>query len=235
MGLREVSLQAVRQASATQQDAIGALVTTDDGKVYRYVKNGATALTPGTLVVNADEVAHHTNIAVAVAVKAGATRVKVTLGATATTADQYKDGYLTVSDAVGEGISYRIASHGVIASGGAGWIELAEPVVVALTTASEVSLSSPYSGVVISATDQADLPVGVPNVAIPADNFGYVQARGICAVLADEAVTKGSGLTIGTGVAGAVEAIDLIGEVLVGTAVNALVDTEYRSVDLCIV
>lgn len=232
--MAEIFTQDVRVSSATRQADLGEIKVGSDGRAWRYVKAGASAIAPGILTVTADAVANHGNIAVAVAAPVNATRVKVTLGATAATANQYAGGFLTVNDAAGEGITYKVAGHGAIGSAAAGWIELEEPIKVALTTSSEVTLESPFGGVVISATDQADLVAGVANAAIAAGEYGWVQVRGICAVLADEAVTKGAVVTIGTGVAGAVEAQDLIAEPIVGVAVEALVDTEYRSVDLLI-
>jgi hypothetical protein len=229
-GTRQLSEQDIRSISSTKQVELGAVGVTSDGRVFRYAKAGAVALDPGKLCVNADLVANHTNIVVAANVAVGDTKVTVTLGATAATADQYAEGYLTVNDAAGEGIQYKIASNGAAASAGVITVFLEEPIQVALTTSSEVTLKpNTYAGIVISATDQADQPVGVPNVTITAAYFGWVQTRGECAVLADEAVTKGQTLTIGTGVAGAVEAADLIGEPTVGIASEALVDTEYRA------
>lgn len=233
--IREITVQGVRETSSTQQESLGAIARTDDGREYRYVKNGGTALVAGTLVVPGDVVANHTNIAVAAAAAAGATKVTVTLGATAATANQYKDGFMTVNDAAGEGISYKIAGHPAAASAGSLVIRLEEPLKVALTTSSEVSLESPFGSVQVAPTDQLDAPLGVPNVAVAANNYGWVQTKGICSVLADEAVAKGTVVTTGTGVAGAVEAADLLGEHRVGIAHEALVDTEHRAVFLTIV
>lgn len=234
MGIREITAQDTRTESSTKQEQLGARAHTDDGREWVYVKNGATGLAAGKLVVNADEVGNHKNIAVASAAALGATEVSVTLGATEATADQYEDGFLTVNDAAGEGISYRIAGHAAIASSGTGTIVLDEPLKVALTTSSQVSLHTPYGGVVISATDQADLPVGIPNIAVTAAYYAWVQTKGHCAALADEAYAKGAALTIGTSVAGALEAVDAAGEPQIGIATVAGVDTEYQPVQLSI-
>lgn len=229
-GNRQLSEQDIRTISSTKQVEFGAVGATSDGRVYRYGQAGASDLDPGKLVVNVDLVANHTNIAVAEAAAVGAKKVKVTLGATAATADQYLEGYLTVNDATGEGITYKITSNPAIDSAGSGYIYLEEPIRVALTTSSEVTLKkNPYAGLVISATDQADMPMGVPNVTVTANYYAWFQTRGECAVWADEAVTKGLALTIGTGTAGAVEALDGAGEPQIGVASEALVDTEYRS------
>lgn len=232
MSVREISAQDVRTESSTQQEQLGAIAQTPDGRQFRYVKNGAVALSPGKLVVCADETANHVNIAVASAAAVGAEEITVTLGATAATADQYKDGYITINDAAGEGISYLITGHPAADASASLTVKLAEPVKVALTTSSEASLHSPWSGVIVSVADQVDMPVGVPNVAITASYYGWVQTRGFCSVLADEAVVQGLAITTGSSTVGAVEGKDGAGEVQVGVTIEDLVDTEYRPVYL---
>ena len=231
-----ISAQDARDISSSRTMALGSVGYARGGKVYRYARAGAATLDPGKLTVNADLVANHTNIVVAASVSAGAYKVTATLGATATTLDQYKDGILTVNDATGEGINYRITGNSATDASGVVTVKLADPIVSALTVSvSEVTLKpNTWDGLVISATDQADQCTGVPNVSITATYYGWVQTRGECAVWADEAVTKGLALTIGTGTAGQVEALDGAGEPQIGIASEALVDTEYRSAYLTI-
>lgn len=232
-GFAQVVEQDVHTTSTVARAKLGDKVHTADGRVYRYTKNAGTALGAGQMTVAATIVANHTNIAVAVAADIRDMKVSVTLGATAAVANAYSEGYMVVNDANGEGIAYKIASHGAGASAGTLVIELEDALVVALTTSSEVSLvKNVNDSVVISAVDQADLATGVPNVAVAADEYFWAQTGGICATLADEAVAAGVSLTIGTGAAGAVEAADLVGEQVIGVAHSALVDTEYRAVRL---
>lgn len=211
--------------------ALGTMGLTGDGRVYRYVRAGATALDPGKLTVAATQAANHENIAVAAAAAVGDTSVTVTLGATAATANQYADGYLVINDAAGEGIAYPITGHPAADSAASLTVQIAKPgIQVALTTSSEASLVlSPWADIVISATDQADMPVGVPNVTITAAYYGWVQTRGPVALLADETLGAGDDITTGTGVAGAVEVVDAVAEPRVGYALQAGVDTEYRA------
>lgn len=228
----------VRETSTTKQHEVGTRYVADgdeDQKVYRYVLAGATALDPGKLVVNSDVDSDVVNKTVARTYAAGTTTVIID-SAGAVAADEYAGGTLTISDATGEGVSCRVSGNTVLTGAGELTVYLKEPVPVALTIdVSEATLlRNPWYGVVISATDQADMPVGVPNVAIAANAYGWVQTRGECAVLADEAVAKGLALTTGTGVAGAVEALDAAGEVQIGVALEALVDTEYRAAYLSI-
>lgn len=239
MGLTNNSVvyaQDFRDVSATKELALGTKGYTRDGRVYRYARAGAAALDPGKLCVNADLVANHTNQTFAADAAIGATKVSLNLGATAATLNQYADGYLTVNDATGEGINYLVGGNAANAGGSAVAVTIVDPLKQALTAStSEGTLKlNPWADIVISATDQADMPVGVPNVSIAISNYGWVQTGGECAVWADEAVTKGLALTIGTGTAGQVEALDGAGEFQIGVASEAMVDTEYRSVFLTI-
>jgi hypothetical protein len=212
---------------------LGAVGFDKFGNRYRWVKAGGSDLAAGKLAVAATQTANHENLTCAVA-SIGATAVTVTLGGTAATLNEYAEGYLVINDVTGEGTAYRISGHPAqSATTGNLTVQLADPITVALTTSSQASLvKNLYADVVISATDQADKAVGIPNVVIAAGEYGWMQVAGVCAALADEAVTAGLSLTIGTGVAGAVEAADAAGEQVIGVAHTALVDTEYRSIVL---
>lgn len=225
----------VFETSATKQHILGTKYEDENGDIWRYVKAGASALDPGKLVVNADSDADGTNITVARTYTAGADSIVVDF-AGAVAADAFADGTLTVSDATGEGVLVHVNGNTSTSGAAEATISLKEPIPVALTIdVSEVTLQkSPWDSVVISATDQADMPVGVPQVSIAASEYGWVKTRGSVAVWADEAVTKGLALTIGTGTAGQVEALDAAGEFQIGIAQMALVDTEYRQAFLTI-
>lgn len=224
-----------RETSTVQQHKLGEKYTDEFQNTYRYVKAGASNLAVGKLVVNADADTNVVNKTVARTYAAGVTSVVVDTGGTIV-ADAYVDGTFTISDATGEGVNYRVTGNTGVTGAGEITLTLAQPTTVALTIdVSEYTLTKNlWDSVVISATDQADMAVGVPNVAITAANFGWVQTGGTCAVLADEAVTRGLALTIGTGTAGAVEALDAAGEPQIGVARDTLVDTEYTSVFLTI-
>jgi hypothetical protein len=224
------------ETSATKQHRLGFKYEDEFNHIWRYVKAGASALDPGKLVVNADSDTDGTNVTVARTYTANqTTQIVVDFGG-AVAADAFADGSLNVSDATGEGVSVPVVGNTATTGAGEATISLARPIPVALTIdVSEVTLQkSPWDSVVISATDQADMPVGVPQVSIAASEYGWVKTRGTAAVWADEAVTKGQALTIGTGTAGQVEALDAAGEPQIGIAQMALVDTEYRQAFLCI-
>lgn len=232
MSVNKVRGQAFRDISSVKLEQLGAYDETLDGRGYRYSLAGATTVAPGKICVAATVDANATNKAVTASQVVGDVEVKFTAGG-ALTANTYQDGYLTVNDATGEGISYLVKSHN---AGTAIVVKLAEPLEVALTAStSEVSLTqNPWSGVVISVADQADMCVGVPNVSITNAYYGWLQTKGVCSVLADEAITAGLAVTTGSSTVGAVEALDGAGEPQVGIAIVAGVDTEYREVYLTI-
>jgi|TARA_Y100000310_G_C20699561_1_gene828479 hypothetical protein len=219
--------------SSTAKHKIGTMAVTTDGRVYRYTEAGAVNLGAGKLCVAQPIVANHENMSVQAAAAVGATSVTVTLGATAAAANDYANGYLTINDAAGEGVTYLVTGHPAADANATLTLSLAQPVKVALTTSSQASLQmNPWKESVISVTDQLDMPIGIPNQAITATEFGWIQTRGVCSALADETLAIGADLTIGTSVAGAVEVVDAAGEPRVGYAIQAGVDTEHRAIYL---
>lgn len=224
-----------RETSSTKQMVLGTKYEDEFGNIYRYARNGGVALDPGKIVVNKDSDADGTNKTVARTYAAGAKEIIVDFGG-AVTADYFADGTLTVNDATGEGVTVRVVGNTATSGAAEATVSLAEPIPVALTIdVSEVTLqANPWDGVVISIADQADMPVGVPNVAVAIDYYFWAQTRGTCAVLFDEAVAKGLALTIGSSTVGAVEAADAAGEPVLGIAQMAGVDTEYQPAFLTI-
>lgn len=234
-GPKQINNQDIAIESSTKLESIGSLGVSSDGRIFRYAQAGASALVSGNLTVAPVPAANHNNKAVDAAVAVGDKKVVIaSIGATAITADQYADGYLVVQDNAGEGFAYAISGHTAYdASASDVVIHLKDPVEVALTTASEVSLeNSPWDGVVIAVVDQLDLPTGIARKALTAAYYGWVQTGGISPVWADETYAVGVDLTIGTGVAGQLEMLDAAGEPRVGSAVRAGVDGEHTLANL---
>jgi hypothetical protein len=219
---------------ANQVHPLGTLAIMADGRKFRYAKAGAAALAMGKIQQGPAIVANHQNIAVAAAAAIGAEQVTVTLGATAATADQYKEGYLIVNDATGEGQTLKIKSHPAADSSGSLVIKLEDAVKVALTTSSEVCLiPNPWNGVIIYPTTSTLAPAGVAPFAVAAGKYCWLQTGGPCSALADGAIAVMSGIAVPAAVAGAVK---IMAATLsqVGYALQAGVDTEYRAVHLTI-
>lgn len=234
--MAQIAFGRVDKTSSVAAHQLGDVYRDSYGRTFVYAKAGATALSRGKLTVAPDVVANHVNMSFAVAPTAGDDVVKVTLGATAATADQYKDGWLVVNDGTGEGRAYPVEGNLAADSAGTCTVYLKEAIDTtgALSEANVDLLAGKWNGTVISAADQADAPAGVPIVAVAANNYYWSQTGGPCAVLADEALSPVGGIvTIGSSTVGAVEELDAVAEPLVGEVMQtAGVDTEYPMINL---
>jgi len=230
-GPLQIGNQEVGENSSIQHHRLGQLAVTADGRKFRYAKNGAATGVAGNLYVAMDVVANDSGLAVATSAVAGATKVQVTLGGTAHTADQYKDGYLTVNTGTNEGYTYQIRGNQAQSStSGTAWVYLYDPLETALTAGDEeVTLNySPWALVLIStASGQADMPVGIMHTPLTINYYGWLQTGGMAPVEGDETFGVGDDLTIGSSVAGSLEMLDAAGEPLVGTSLVAGIDGEF--------
>ncbi|WP_428562103.1 MAG: hypothetical protein ACP59X_20525 [Solidesulfovibrio sp. DCME] len=198
--------QDVTETSPAKREAVGALRITADGRKFRYAKAGSTAISAGSLGMAPAAVSSHQNLA-ATPAAVGDRVLSLTVGATAVAENAYEDGYLQVADAAGKGRQCRILSNTACAAGGTVVLTLAEPLRVALTTASKVSLvPSPWGGVAASATEE-NLPVGVAPCDVPAGHYFFAQTGGVACCLAAGTAPVGSMLVPGA-TAGSVTAMN---------------------------
>jgi hypothetical protein len=167
-------------------------------------------------------------------------KVTVTLGATAATVNEYQGGLLVANDNAPEGETYRVYSHPAADSAATLEVTVSRPFVTSITTSSEFTLyHNAWNGVIETTTNSSTAqPAGVPLVNFTAAYYGWIKTRGVVAVLADETLTLGAMVSAGTSTAGSVEELDDVTapltDNLVGFAVVAGVDTEYRPIQLCI-
>lgn len=227
----------VFESGTVKKFPLGALAYGFGGnKAYRYGRNNAsTATVAGNVQVANAITAHHENIAVAAAVAVDATTVTATMGATAAAADLYAEGELCVNDVNGEGISYKVLGNPAAASAAVITVYLVEPVQVAMTTSTEISLKQNLYDRFAIGTDQALQAVGVANKIIAASAYGFLQTRGLCSTLADETIAVASAVVIGSSLDGSVETMDTDDVVpQIGIATQAAVDTEHRLIYLTI-
>lgn len=228
-----------RAESATQLFPIGAALITDDG-VYRYCKNGGVAITIGKLCqMSAAQGSDHDNdLAVAAAAAAGDTSVTITNGAsTAITANMYKDGYLFINDANGEGGLYKIKSHPAAATTASCVLTLVDALEVALTTSSECGLrKNPYDAIVVNPTSPTGAPIGVAQVSsLTASYYGWIKTKGIANVLTNGTLVLGNHCCASLTTAGAVDPFDNDGSTnynIVGTVMCVAASTEYSLVKI---
>jgi hypothetical protein len=108
--------------------ALGTQGAMEDGRLFRYVRNGASAMAPGKVYQRTVAGANFDELAIPSAHAAGSTTISVTNGATTVTKDQFKGGWLSVEDDAGEGYNYLIAGNDAEAAGSAAFnVYLADP------------------------------------------------------------------------------------------------------------
>lgn len=220
---------------------LGAVGATADGRQYVYsLNNTSTAAVAGNIQTAPTVVANHitrTLPASPATVTAGSLTVAVTVGATAVTQSQYAQGYLVITTAAAPGgVLYKIKDNTAAVSSGTTTVTLAEPILTALVGGTTVVSLYPHptNGFAISSSTVANNNlIGVPNIAVPTNNWAWLQTNGYCATLIDNTtVTKNIGL-IGGASAGSV-GIDLAAAVtqVVGYAPEALTSSVVQPIVL---
>lgn len=211
---------------------LGELCFSNDGRAFRYVKAGATALVAGKLQQTAAQVTGDQNLT-AVAAAVGDFTIASTSTVTVT-ANQYAGGYALITVTPGVGYIYSIKSH-IAYTAAAPTLTLNDSIQVALTTTSRIDLiANLYSAIIVNPATASSTPVGVAVFPVTAAYFGWVQVSGVANVLADGAITTGTNVIASNAVAGAIEpgadAADL--QAHVGIAISGIADTEYGAVKL---
>lgn len=195
--------------TSTQKFPLGTKLVIGE-RVWRYTENGGTGLTAGAPVQSAPA-AHaeqDDDIVVAAAAAIGAYTVSLTSTANLDTspndeANNFAEGYLVVNDVTGEGHIYKIKSNEGFSGTSNSTFTLYDPIVVALTTSSQVGLiKSPYKDVVVTPGTTPTRPtIGVAPRIVTADYFFWMPTGGPAAVVAHAAIPVGalvvSGLTSG--------------------------------------
>lgn len=196
-----------------QRWPMGTQLVQMDGRKFRFAKAGGADLVVGDLIQAAANVANHVDTTAA-ANAIGATTLTTTLGNTATTLDQYYTGYGVISVAPGAGYAYLLGTTPVVAGNGSFAGTLAEGVTikVALTTTSRVDLiRNPYHNVIqspITTATGAAVGVAVSIIATSAtgNNWGWLQTRGIAAILTSGTVLLGAEAIVPSLAAGSINA-----------------------------
>jgi len=228
------------QGTTAGQVSLGTRYEDAFGRVFHYAFC-ATAIGRGKLGAGAAAIANHNNLSFQTAPAVNDKSVKVTLGGTAATAEQYKDGWLVVNDGTGEGRAYPIEGHNAQSSTSGTLEVFLKEAVDTAGAVSEANADLVYNRydklLVQSSTTQTYVPAGVPIMVggLGTSEYGYIQTWGPCSVWADEANDQiGSKITFGAGTGtGQYEVVDAVTEPMFGvTGPTTVVATEYPLVYL---
>lgn len=216
---------------------VGSRWDTSDGRELTLVSAATgTTVASGKLYASPAIVANHQNLAVTAIQTYSANgnvpyKLTVTLGATAATANQYAGGFAVINAGTGLGQTLRIASHPAASSSGSLVVTFEDGPNTALATSDSKVCLIPAAGanVVINPTTASNTPVGVGLYPIAANAYGFLVSKGPVSALADGAITVGLGISPSSSVAGAV-VVTAATLAKIGRALQAAVDTEYRTV-----
>lgn len=183
--------------TADQRHRLGEKYEDGFGRVWRYCQAGTTALAPALMTCSeapASGVFEQVQTGYGTAV-ADDTVVRVLASTGSGVTDgQLKDGWMIVNKVTGLGHAYAIANNTWVIGDTVMVLDLYDPIRVAMAATSEVTLRrNLYAGVIVNATTPTGYPAGVPNVAIAAGYYGWLQRKGPCAMTVD----TGDTLTIG--------------------------------------
>lgn len=220
-----------RLDETTPSHALGELMYAPDGRKFRYVYAGASALVAGQLQQAPAEDTGDQNIA-PTAASVGA--LSITTSDTMTvTANQYAGGWMTVTVTPGVGIMYKIKQHAA-ATAAAATFELEDEIQVALTTTSRLDfVPNPYNGVVVAPTTLTSAVVGIAVNDLTLNQYGWIQSGGPGVIRNDAAgaLTVGVAVMPSTSVAGSVR-LQTAGNVIVGQVLTGVASGEYGTARL---
>lgn len=220
----------------------GTVASLPDGREYVYVCNRSSAIATGKLCkfnevsTNYDlcVIPTQTNGSLAI----GSTLLDVTLAGSSTiAANQFAGEFLNIDDDTGEGTLYKILGNTAVSAGTAITLQI-EPLRVAITTSTTVTLVNHFQDVQLADNNATQKIAGVTQIAIGAGSttpvYFWLQKKGLCSVLMNGTPAVGAPLGISLTTAGAVDAaveVDTAGSYkqIVGTMVSlAGVSTEHH-------
>ncbi|KKL63936.1 hypothetical protein LCGC14_2170100 [marine sediment metagenome] len=173
---------------------LGQRMLCPEGRIFRYAKVGsAGALTACQLAQAEAENAEHDAMAVQTEASSGDTSLAFTNGTVDLAENQFQYGYLSVDTAAALGVAHRVAFHAAINASTTGIVYFFEgdTIQVTISTARKVTLrKSIFKDIIVKpASDPTAIVVGVPQNAIAASSYGWVQTHGMAGVLSEDAAT----------------------------------------------
>lgn len=184
---------------------LGTKMILQDGREYRFGRNGAGAATAGLLFQSEVPDGNFDTLAVPAATStyntAGLRTLRVTLPANSVAKNLWAEGYAVTEAAAGagEGYAYKIVSHAASAGSEDLEVTLATPLKHTLNTSDTITfIKHPGADVIIHPAPRTANLFGVAAGAIAAAAYGWFAVRGVQPVLVVGTHVIGGGL-IATG------------------------------------
>ncbi len=180
----------------SQRWPLGTLLQQQDGRKYRFSSAGGVTTVRGEVQQAMANLGNHVGLTAA-AMAAGTRSPTQLLAATAAAANEYANGYLTITVTPDGGSMYVIGQHDAVLSSGTITANLAANYKLnnAWTTATRTNfVHNPYSQTIrvpVTTITQALAGVAVSNITNA--QFGWVQTAGPCSVLTSGTLILGNG------------------------------------------
>ena len=174
-----------KQTHNKKRATYGATMALPDGRIFRYVENGGTAIAEGLVVASEAPAGNHDDdLVVATSSTVGGLTIGITLGGTAAAKNLYAEGFIRPNLAsTTPHEMYKIRSHPQIDSSGSGTFTIDEPdgfqTAITAGTDSVGLIKSPYKDIVVAPAAVAGRFIGVTCADLEADYFGWVQVAGL--------------------------------------------------------
>lgn len=189
----KIMSQGLYEISATQKHPLGTKWDLSDGRSFVYAKNGAVALVAGVGVAAEAPDAAHDELALTAA-SIGQQYIIATLGASATTANEYAEGYIRLNKGTLLGYNFKIKDHAANAGSLACQFNLYESLPIAITDEEGSIVKHPCKDVVIHPSPNVTALVGVTIGAVTANYYCWLQTKGPAAVLGEGTLVIGQGI-----------------------------------------
>lgn len=222
---------------------LGAKATSRDGRIWRYCKNGAGALTLANINQQALGIANWEDepqtVASGAVIAAVGDKSITLLVQTAPTNDEWVDGYMVIENGTGEGNMYVIKDHTLTTNP---LVQIADAGGFRVATVDGTDITivrNLYNKTIVFPTDPTGVCTGVNHTAVTANYFYWAQVHGPCPVFnGSDTIIVGDEVVAGAQAAGVLALPDAgsnnEGDTVVGTVMRAPATGEVALVFLTI-
>ena len=173
--------------SDSEDVPVGTLMITEDGRFFRFTELFTTVAAVGSLYQQELALADQSGEVIDTLAAGVLSLTGVGSTTSAVVLDELVNGYIWTDNAVTLPM-LRIKSNAAIAISGTGTVELWTKTPTAITVNNTVSyLKNPWRDVIIHPSLPTATCVGIPKVAISANQFGWLQTAGPASALYDTA------------------------------------------------
>ncbi len=196
---------------------LGQKLECPNGRIYRYTEMGPDTAGEIAKLYQSEVNANWDTLLVESDIAVGDTSATFTNGATAILLNELANGYVCAEETGDKGEVHRIRANAVTAASTTGTVYLYpdDSFQVAILQASNNFLTptkSPFKDIIITpGSNPTGMVVGIPQVVIAVDNFGWVQTHGVASCLADDTnvtILIAKQVRPSEGIAGAMAALD---------------------------